>query len=190
VLNRLGKQNTVADFLSRIQNIKEDSSVDDKFPDEYLIVVTTKTPWFADMANYLVIGKLPPHLFPSERRKIIQESSRYSWISNKLFKTGPNFVIIRSVREDEMPDILKACHDEPCSRNFADKRIAYKILSLGYYWSSLFKDAKQYVKRCDNCERVGKPTPSNEIPLQPQVLIEPFEKWALDFVGPINPPSK
>jgi len=28
------------------------------------------------------------------------------------------------------------------------------------------------------------------MPLQPQVLIEPFEKLALDFIGPINPPSK
>jgi len=26
--------------------------------------------------------------------------------------------------------------------------------------------------------------------LQTHVLIEPFEKWALDFVGTINPPSK
>jgi len=167
VLGRPGKQNTVAYFLSRIQNTKEDSLTEDKFPDEYLFAVTTKTPWYVDITKYLVIGKLPPHLFPSERRKIIQESSKYSWMSNELFKTGPDLVIRRCVREDEMLDILKACHDEPCSGHFADKRKAYKILSLGYYWPSLFKDAKQYVRRCDSCQRVGKTTLSNEMPLQP-----------------------
>ena len=45
----------VFDFLSKIQNIKEDYPVEDKFPNEYIFVVTTQTPWFADMANYLVI---------------------------------------------------------------------------------------------------------------------------------------
>jgi len=89
-----------------------------------------------------------------------------------------------------MPDILKACHDEPCGGHFADKRTTYKIFSLGYYWPTLFKDAKQYVRRCDSCQRIGRPTLSSEMPLQPQVLIEPFEKWALDFIGPISPPSK
>jgi len=151
VLDRPGKQNMVADFLSRIQNTNEDSPVEDKFPDEYLFAVTTKTPWYADIANYLVTGKLPPHLFPNERRRIIQESLSYSWISNELFKIGLDCVIRRCVREDEMPDILKACHDEPCGGHFVDKRTAYKILSLGYYWPSLFKDAKQYVRRCDSC---------------------------------------
>ena len=37
---------------------------------------------------------------------------------------------------------------------------------------------------------MGKPVQYDEMPLQPQVLIEPFERWALDFVGPINLMSK
>ncbi len=38
-------------------------------------------------------------------------------------------------------------------------------------------------------KRMGKLVPSDEMQLKPQVLIEPFEKWAVDFIGPINPPS-
>ena len=37
---------------------------------------------------------------------------------------------------------------------------------------------------------MGKPTPKDEVPMQPQVTFEPFEKWGMDFVGPINLPSK
>ena len=36
---------------------------------------------------------------------------------------------------------------------------------------------------------MGKPTPEDEIPLQPQVVLEPFENWGMDFIGPIDPPS-
>ena len=36
---------------------------------------------------------------------------------------------------------------------------------------------------------MGIPTTSDEMPLQAQVMIEPFEKWGLDFVGPISPMS-
>ena len=86
--------------------------------------------------------------------------------------------------------LLKRCHDEPCGGHFVDKRTTYKVLKSGYYWPTLFKDAKTYVKRCDNFQRMGKPIQSDEMPLQPQVLIEPFERWALDFVGPITPMSK
>ena len=133
MLDRPGKENTVADFLSRIQSIKEDSPVEDKFPDEYLFAVTTQTPRFADVDNYLVTRKFPSHLFPTDKRNIIQDSEKYSWITNELYKTGPDLMIRTCVREDEMLDILKACHDELCGGHFADQRTTYKILSLGYY---------------------------------------------------------
>jgi len=100
-------------------------------------------------------------------------------------------LIIRiCVREDEIPDIPHACHDRPCGGYFADRRTTYKVLHAGYYWPSIFRDATQYVRSCDSCQRLGKPTLADQMPLQTQVLVEPFEKWALDFVGPISPMSR
>jgi hypothetical protein len=85
---------------------------------------------------------------------------------------------------------LKECHDEPCGGHFADKRTTNKVLHPGYYWPTIFRDAKKYVRSCDKCQRMGRPVKLNEMPLQPQIQIDPFEKWDLDFMGPINPPSK
>ena len=60
---------------------------------------------------------------------------------------------------------------------------------MGYYWPSLFKDVNKYVRACDSCQRMGQPNHIDEMPLNLQVILEPFKRWALDFVGPINPPS-
>jgi len=39
--------------------------MDDSFPDEYLFAISTKTPWFADIANYYrehckIVRKMQP----------------------------------------------------------------------------------------------------------------------------------
>ncbi len=36
---------------------------------------------------------------------------------------------------------------------------------------------------------MGQPGQSDEMPLQPQLVIEPFKHWAFDFVGPFHLPS-
>jgi hypothetical protein len=63
------------------------------------------------------------------------------------------------------------------------------VLHSGYYWPKIFKDVAKYVRSCDICQRIGRPTSANEIPLCAKFMIEPFEKWAIDFVGPISPMS-
>ena len=150
VIDRPGKENIVANFLSRIQHEDGNKTVGDTFLDENLFVVSIQTPWFLDISNYLAIGKLPNHLSQPEKRHIIVQSSNYSWVDNDLFRTCPDIIIKRLVQEDEMTDILHACHDGPCGGHFSDKRTAYKVLHSGYYWPRIFKDASKYVKGCDS----------------------------------------
>ena len=77
IVDRLGKENVVVDFLSRLTP-DDNTLVDDSFPNEYLFAVFSHSPWYVDITNYLVAGKLPPHLSHRERRRIIQQSVRYS----------------------------------------------------------------------------------------------------------------
>jgi hypothetical protein len=152
ILDRPGRENSVACFLSQIHNEEQSSLVDDDFHEEHLFVVSTNSLWFADVIDYLVIGKLTQHISPSENKRTIQHSASYSWVAGDLFWTRLNLIIRRCVHEDEVFDILKFFHDEPSERNFADKRTTYKVLHSLYYWPTLFKDTKKYVQICDNCQ--------------------------------------
>jgi len=86
--------------------------------------------------------------------------------------------------------VLRAYHDKPSGGHYLDKRTTLKVLGVGYFWLTLQKDVRTYVNQCDQCQRMGKPTNHTQMSLHPQVVIEPFEQWGIDFIGPINPPSK
>jgi hypothetical protein len=146
----------VVDFLSRLTSNENEPPIEDYFPNKHLFVISTNTLWFADISNYLVAGRLPQHLSPKEQQKIIKQSWRFSWIDDCLFHTGLDLIIRRCVREDEIHEILKYFHDSPCGGHFVDKQTGYKVLHQGYYWPMIFRDAKEYVKRCDNLPAHGK----------------------------------
>ena len=130
VIDWPGRENLVADFFSHIKHDDGAKLVNDTFPDEHIFAVSIQTPWFAYIANYLATGKLPNHLCPNEKRRIFIQISSYSWVD--LFHTGPDLIIRRCVREDEMTKILRACHDGPCEGHFFDKWTTYKVLHSVY----------------------------------------------------------
>jgi len=53
IVDKLGKENVVADFLFRINlPAGEEGMVDDQMPDEHLFTISILSPWFANITNY------------------------------------------------------------------------------------------------------------------------------------------
>lgn len=152
IIDKLGKSNVVANYLSRLHIANEDlTPIEDTFSDEHLFHIETHTPWYADIENYLAANRMSPHFSHKDRRKLAEKIFHYSWIDNNLFYTGPDHIMRRCVREDEIYDILHICHDEPCGRHFVGKRTTLKVLTTRYYWPTLHKDAINYITKCDKC---------------------------------------
>ena len=59
-----------------------------------------------------------------------------------------------------------------------------KVLKCGFYWSTLFKDAYLVCTSCDRCQWLGNLGAKNQMPQTPILVIEIFDVWDIDFIGP------
>ena len=82
-----------------------------------------------------------------------------------------------------MESILNQCHTLACGGHFEGQRTTAKVLLLGFYWSSLLKDAHKFVSTCDKCQRMGSISKWDEPPLQTILEVELFDIWGMDFMG-------
>jgi hypothetical protein len=87
IIDRHGKDNLVVDLLSRIIHPGDNAPVEDNFPGENLFAISTFTPWYADVANYIVTRKMPHKLSPRGKHKVIKLSAYYMWHNDCLYKT-------------------------------------------------------------------------------------------------------
>ncbi|XP_070015624.1 uncharacterized protein [Nicotiana sylvestris] len=78
----------------------------------------------------------------------------------------------------------KACHASAYEGHFGGVRTATKVLEAGFFWPTEFKDAHQWVKGCNECQRTENISRRHEIPMNPIREVEVFDVWGIDFIGP------
>ncbi|GJZ41012.1 reverse transcriptase domain-containing protein [Tanacetum coccineum] len=157
-----GAENLAAYHLSRLENpnmeVLIEQEITDEFPDEHLMMLKSKLndgePWYADYVNYIV-GKL-----------------------------CADNVMRRCMAGSEILEILAHCHSGPTGGHHSASVTGRKVYESGFFCPNIFKDAKDYLIRCDACQRSGNISSKSEM-LQNNILVcEVFDVWGLDFMGP------
>jgi hypothetical protein len=80
---------------------------------------------------------------------------------------GPDEILRRCVMEVERPMILVEEHEGIAGGHYAGIEKTQQVLRAGLWCLNLHKDAKEYYKSYNVCQRVWKPSRRDEIPLSP-----------------------
>ncbi|CAL2247463.1 unnamed protein product [Prunus armeniaca] len=188
IRDKKGSENVVADHLSRLVDENHGDGqilpLNESFQDEKLFVIQDKEPWYADFVNYLASSVIRDDLTFQERKKFFSMVKHYMWDEPYLFKYCPDQIIRRCVPESEQQSILTFSHALACGGHFSAKKTALKVLQSGFFWPILFKDAFDFCSKCDRCQKMGSISRRNEMPLNNILVVELFDVWGIDFMGP------
>ncbi|GJR56220.1 reverse transcriptase domain-containing protein [Tanacetum coccineum] len=185
-------ENLAADHLSRLENPDlgtfTEEEIADEFPDKHLMILKAELnedeAWYADYVNYIVGKIVPPKWTPEKRRRFFSQVKNYFWDEPYAFRLCPDNVIRRCIAGSEILEILAHCHSGPTGGHHSASITGRKVYESRFFWPSIFKDAKDYVMRCDACQRSGNISSRSEMPQNNIQVCDVFDIWGLDFMGP------
>ncbi|GKB29734.1 reverse transcriptase domain-containing protein [Tanacetum coccineum] len=126
IKDKKGAENLVVDHLSRLENSNlgtfTEEEISDEFIDELLMIL--KAELDNDEPGYVdyvnyIVGKIVPPNWMPEKQR------------SKIF------------------EILAHCHYGPTGGHHSASITGRKVYESGFYWPSIFKDAKDYMMKCD-----------------------------------------
>ncbi|KAL3692362.1 hypothetical protein R1sor_006013 [Riccia sorocarpa] len=187
---RPGKLHGNVDFLSRLPGEPEELSLETSPKDNFLFIiteVTTEDDWINQFKFFLLTKEFPRGLPRNKISAFIFAAASFRLLNEDLYRVGRDLILRRCVAPEEVFSVVKACHTDPAGGHFNSKASIRKVYDTGYWWPTVTKDVHQFISACDECQRYGKPSQFHRMTLTPIMASQPFQRWAIDFMGPISP---
>ena len=90
----------------------------------------------------------------SEAEKVRRKAPRF-WLSEdrKLYKHSFSGPYLLCVHPEASKSLLEELHEGVCGSHTGGRSLSHRALTQGYWWPSMQKEAQEYVKKCDQCQR-------------------------------------
>lgn len=101
-----------------------------------------------------------------------------------MYRRSTTSALLNCISLEDASYALRVVHEGICGDHSGGKTLALKILRQGYFWSTINKDAMEFVKKYHNCHI---PTPIlRQPPLELSSIMSfiPFAIWGIDLVSP------
>ena len=141
--------------------------------------------WMDSISLFLEKGILPKE--KSEAEKVRRKAPRF-WLfeDRKLYKRSFSGPYLLYVHPEALESLLEELHEGVCGSHIGGRSLSHRAITQGYWWPGMQKEAQEYVKKCDQCQRFAPNIHQPGGVLNPLSSPWPFAHWGLDIVGPFS----
>ena len=86
-------------------------------------------------------------------KRVRKRAARFTILNDTLYKRGFSMPYLECIDEEEAKYILEEIHEGICGDHVCLRSLVSKVIRACYFWPTLQMDARDFVKRCDNCQR-------------------------------------
>ena len=121
----------------------------------------------------------------SETEKVQRKAPRF-WLfeDRKLYKRSFSDPYLFCVHPEASESLLEELHEGVCGSHTGGKSLSHRAITQGYWWPGMQKEAQEYVRKCDQCQRFAPNIHQPGGVLNPLSSPWPFAQWGLDILGP------
>ncbi|GKC30516.1 reverse transcriptase domain-containing protein [Tanacetum coccineum] len=119
-----------------------------------------------------------------EASRLHIKARQYELLEGVLYRRSFLKPWLRYVGPLQADYMIQEIHEGSCNMHAGPRSVVAKAMRLGYYWSTMHRDARNMIRTCNDCQRHRLVPRNPQQPLTPITASWPFYNWGIDIAGP------